>query len=104
MESLAEMAEAGANVYVKNGETLHSKFLTVDGVFATVGSYNFHPKSIRHEREVNLHVLDRQFTSKMEATFQNDLRSATRVTGAAQLGVAPNPLSFLTRRYMFDQL
>jgi cardiolipin synthase len=104
LESLAEMAEAGANVYVKNGETLHSKFMTVDGVFATVGSYNFHPKSIRHEREVNLHVLDSRFAGRMEAVFYDDLRSATRVNTAEQLGVAPNPLSFLARRYMFDQL
>lgn len=104
LESLAEMAAAGARVYVKNGEMLHSKFMTVDGVFATVGSYNFHPKSIRHEREVNLHVLDRGFTRQMEAVFQNDLRSATRVTSAEQLGVVSSPLNFLTRRYMFDQL
>jgi cardiolipin synthase len=98
------MVAAGATVYVKNGETLHSKFMTVDGVFCTVGSYNFHPKSIRHEREVNLHVLDRQFTRQMEAAFQNDLRDATRITNAQQLGVSDSPLNFLTRRYMFDQL
>jgi len=104
MESLAEMAAAGAQVYVKTGETLHSKFMTVDGVFTTVGSYNFHPKSIRHEREVNLHVLDRQFTRQMEAVFQNDVRQAQRVYKAEDLGVTDSPLNFLTRRYMFDQL
>lgn len=104
LESLAEMTRAGAEVYTRNGETLHSKFMTVDGIFATVGSYNFHPKSIRHEREVTLHVLDRQFARQMEGVFQNDLRQATRITAAEQLGVSDSPLNFLTRRYMFDQL
>jgi cardiolipin synthase len=104
LESLAEMSQAGAEVYVKTGETLHSKFMTVDGVFATVGSYNFHPKSIRHEREVTLHVLDRAFTAQMEAAFAADIAQAARISDPAELGLTDNPLNYLARRYMFDQL
>ena len=104
LESLAEMNQAGAEVYAKTGETLHSKFMTVDGVFATVGSYNFHPKSIRHEREVTLHVLDRQFAGQMEAAFAADIAQAARITDPAELGLTDNPLNYLARRYMFDQL
>lgn len=104
LESLAEMAAAGADVYVKNGETLHSKFMTVDGVFATVGSYNFHPKSIRHEREVTLHVIDRAFAGKMDAVFAKDVSEATKITKPEELGASDSPLNFFARRYMFDQL
>jgi cardiolipin synthase len=104
LESLAEMTAAGADVYVKEGETLHSKFVTVDGVFASVGSYNFHPKSIRHEREVTLHVVDRAFAGQMETTFAEDIAQARRITAAEDLGMKDNPLNYLARRYMFDQL
>ncbi len=104
MESLAEMAEAGADVYVREGETLHSKFMTVDGEFATVGSYNFHPKSIRHEREITLHVADRDFAASLEGVFLTDLGSARRITDAAELGDYRSPLNFIARRYMFSQL
>lgn len=104
MESLAEMAEAGADVYVKDGETLHSKFMTVDGEFATVGSYNFHPKSIRHEREITLGVLDRGFAAEMEEAFRRDLGSAKKIADPKELGDYKSPLNFIVRRYMFSQL
>ncbi|MDD2806520.1 MAG: phosphatidylserine/phosphatidylglycerophosphate/cardiolipin synthase family protein [Elusimicrobiales bacterium] len=104
LESLAEMKAAGAEIYVKEGETLHSKFLTVDGLFATVGSYNFHPKSIRHEREVTLHVVDRDFAGQMEAVFAQDIAAARPIADSAELGLKDNPLNYLARRYMFDQL
>ena len=104
MESLAEMAEAGAEVYVKEGETLHSKFMTVDGLFATVGSYNFHPKSIRHEREITLHAVDGGFAAEMESAFHRDLGSARRIANPEELGDYKSPLNFIVRRYMFSQL
>jgi len=104
MESLAEMAEAGAEVYVREGETLHSKFMTVDGEFAAVGSYNFHPKSIRHEREITLGVLDRGFAAEMEEVFRRDLGQARRVADPKELGDYKSPLNFIVRRYMFSQL
>jgi len=102
--SLAEMHAAGAGVYVKEGETLHSKFMTVDGLFATVGSYNFHPKSIRHEREVTLHVVDRAFAAEMQAVFAQDIAAARPISDPAELGLKDSPLNYLARRYMFDQL
>ncbi len=104
MESLAEMAEAGAEVYVKEGETLHSKFMTVDGTFATVGSYNFHPKSIRHEREITLNVLDGSFAAEMAETFKKDIGQAHRIKDTKELGDFKSPLNFIVRRYMFSQL
>lgn len=104
MESLAEMAGTGAEVYVKEGETLHSKFMTVDGAFATVGSYNFHPKSIRHEREITLNVLDGSFAREMEEAFGKDLGLARRITKPEELGDFKSPLNFIVRRYMFSQL
>ena len=104
LESLAEMKAAGAEVYVKEGETLHSKFMIVDGVFATVGSYNFHPKSIRHEREVTLHVLDSGFAGQMEAVFAEDISKAKKINNEEELGLKDSPLNYIARRYMFDQL
>lgn len=104
LESLAEMKAAGAEIYVKEGETLHSKFMTVDGIFATVGSYNFHPKSIRHEREVTLHVLDNAFAAEMEAVFAEDIAKAKKIDNDEELGLKDSPLNYIARRYMFDQL
>ncbi|MBI4655719.1 MAG: phosphatidylserine/phosphatidylglycerophosphate/cardiolipin synthase family protein [Elusimicrobia bacterium] len=104
LESLAEMITAGVNVYVKTGETLHSKFLTADSAFAALGSYNFHPKGIRYEREITLNILDKQATDELDGIFYKDAGQAKKITKIEELGIPKSPLNFLVRRYMYNQL
>jgi phosphatidylserine/phosphatidylglycerophosphate/cardiolipin synthase-like enzyme len=104
MGSLPALIEKGAEVYVKQGDTLHSKFMVVDGHFAQVGSYNLHPRSHRYEGELMIHVLDDDFAGDMTDAFQKDLDSAIHLEHASDVEVPKTALSALADRYFFDQL
>jgi cardiolipin synthase len=95
---------AGANVYLKQGETLHSKFLTVDGEFATVGSYNLHPRSERYDTECNFNVLDPAFAAGLDEAFARDIAAAKKITLKDFEGKKPGLLSRLLLKVGFGQL
>ena len=86
LASLPPLLNFGANIYLKQeaGATLHSKFMTVDGIFSTVSSFNFHPRSIRYEPEMTVNILDAEKTRQLEAVF---LRIFPRLR---EYGAAPN--------------
>ncbi|OGR56439.1 MAG: hypothetical protein A2X36_03965 [Elusimicrobia bacterium GWA2_69_24] len=104
LQSLPELIRAGAKVYLKKGDTLHSKFMTVDGVFAVLGSFNLHPRSVRYEKEMVLNILDARFVSDLDRTFKADTDRATAVTDPDGLKVPDSALTRLVRRYLFNQL
>lgn len=104
LKSLPEMLQAGAHVYLKRGDTLHSKFLTVDGVFCNIGSFNLHPRSIRYENEIIANILDRNKTAELDAIFENDISRAQRITGPQQLDIPASIQTDLIQKYFFNQL
>ncbi|OFZ20823.1 MAG: hypothetical protein A2X94_04705 [Bdellovibrionales bacterium GWB1_55_8] len=80
LRSVNHLVENGFEVYVKRGKnTLHSKFMTVDGKYSWVGSYNLHPRSERYEGEAIFNILDAEFTADLTRSFEADLRNAERV-------------------------
>ena len=103
LESLPELLDAGAQVFTKRGDTLHSKFMTVDGLYSWVGSYNLHPRSQRYEGELAIQVLDADFARRLDAAFEADLAAAQRVTRDS-LVVPTSAFTFLAARYFYDQL
>lgn len=104
LRSLPELVEAGAEVYIKKGDTLHSKFLIVDGLYSSVGSYNLHPRSERYEGEMTVNTLDTQTAGSLTGTFEKDIALATRVSSPDQIVVPENLFTILPSRYFFDQL
>ncbi len=102
--SLPELLELGAEVYLRRGSTLHSKFMIVDGQYAWIGSFNLHPRSVRYEGEDILQVLDSGFAASLTAVFENDLKLATRVLRIQDLGIPDSALGTLAERFFFDQL
>jgi cardiolipin synthase len=59
---------------------LHAKTVIVDGVWCAVGSYNMDHRSLRHNLEVNLHVLDTELAAQMKKKFEGDLASSRELT------------------------
>jgi phosphatidylserine/phosphatidylglycerophosphate/cardiolipin synthase-like enzyme len=57
---------------------VHSKALTVDGVMASIGSYNFSTSSEKN-LEATCVVHDPALVTEVEAMFDRDLRGARRV-------------------------
>ena len=102
--SLPELIEAGAEVYLKKGDTLHSKFMTVDGVFSSVGSYNHHPRSQRFEGEMVVNSLDSKVAQSFESAFEADIAAAERLHTPEDVKVPESIFGLLATRYFFDAL
>lgn len=104
LASLPELIDAGAEVYLKKGDTLHSKFMTVDGVFSSVGSYNHHPRSQRFEGEMVVNSLDPQVAQSFEQAFEADIAAAERLRTSDDVKVPESIFGLLATRYFFDAL
>lgn len=63
-----------------SGRVLHAKTAVVDGVWATVGSSNLDPMSLRQNLEVNAIVTEPSFGSALEKMFNEDLEHCERIT------------------------
>jgi cardiolipin synthase A/B len=75
----SELLDAGVKVYERKGALLHSKTAVIDGVWSSVGSTNWDPRSFVHNDEINAEVLSRDFAAKMEEAFEKDLRQSQRI-------------------------
>ena len=71
---------AGAEIYEYQPTMFHCKVLVVDGLWVSVGSTNFDPRSFRLNDEANLNVFDAGFARRQVADFENDLRRARRIS------------------------
>ena len=58
----------------------HSKLLSVDGVWAYVGSSNLDARSLRLNFEIDMEVLDAGFAAEIEARIGSAIAAATQVT------------------------
>jgi cardiolipin synthase len=68
-------------IYEYLPSNLHAKVATVDGKWATIGSYNLNHLSDYASIEINVGILNEEFTSKFEreltGIIQNDCREVT---------------------------
>jgi cardiolipin synthase len=69
----------GVRLYEHQGSILHAKTADVDGVWAAVGTYNMDHRSLMHNLEVNLHVLDREFSAALAKRLRDDLSTAREI-------------------------
>ena len=63
----------GAHVYVFQNGFHHSKMMTVDDSYATVGSANLDSRSLRCDYEINTIVYDKEFTSQLNNMYADDV-------------------------------
>lgn len=104
LRSLPDLVAAGAEVYLKQGDTLHSKFMVVDGMYSSVGSYNLHPRSERYEGEMTLNTIDTDTAENLTNTFEKDIAQAKKVMSPDEIKVPENIFTIIPERYFFDQL
>jgi cardiolipin synthase A/B len=104
LASLPELCDAGAEIYLKKGDTLHSKFMVVDGLFTSVGSYNLHPRSHRYEGELTMNMLGRESAETMGDAFAKDIADAIKVNKGKDIVIPQSAFTHLASRYFFDQL
>lgn len=70
----------GVRMYEYNARTLHAKYLSVDGLLSSVGSYNLDRVSYFTNLEVGWLAFDTQLASTMESHFQEDLSKSKEIT------------------------
>lgn len=102
VQSANRLVKNGIEVYLKKGNTLHSKFLNVDGVYSWVGSHNFHARSFRYEGEIIRAVLDPVFGKKVQRMFEADLKEASPLR--EQISLKENPMADFLGHWLYDQL
>ena len=71
---------AGARIYEMKGRVLHSKTVTIDGAFGSVGSYNMDAWTTRHCLDLSVVFCDAGVAGSLEHEFRIGLEDANEVT------------------------
>jgi len=75
----ATLADGGVRIWAFQPSMLHAKVLTIDGVASVVGSANMNRRSMNHDEEVVLSVLDPVVTRRLEQDFDDELARCVRL-------------------------
>ena len=75
----SDLLEAGVKIYEIQGEMLHSKTVTIDGVWSIIGSSNFDHRSVLFNDEIDAIILGRDTADQLETLFHNDMKDAEPV-------------------------
>ncbi|MGW0131238.1 phospholipase D-like domain-containing protein [Streptomyces sp. NPDC003299] len=73
------LLEAGVEMRQFQPTMMHAKIITVDSVASLIGSTNFNRRSMDHDEEVMLAVLDERFTAELDRDYDADLRRSVAV-------------------------
>ncbi|MFI2780491.1 phosphatidylserine/phosphatidylglycerophosphate/cardiolipin synthase family protein [Streptomyces sp. ALB3] len=76
-----QLIGCGVKIYQYQPTMLHTKALTVDGIASLIGSTNFNRRSLEHDEEVMLAVLDREFTVTLDGHFDEDVKRSVLIDG-----------------------
>ncbi|MFJ1745893.1 phosphatidylserine/phosphatidylglycerophosphate/cardiolipin synthase family protein [Streptomyces sp. NPDC088116] len=76
-----ELAASGIKIYQYRPTMMHAKIITVDRVASLIGSTNFNRRSLDHDEEVMLAVLDEPFTATLDRHFEDDLAVSEPIDG-----------------------
>lgn len=76
---IAELMDAGVEVYFYNEGFLHSKIITCDEKVSLGGSANLDFRSLEHNFELLAIFYDEHTAKKLHATFEEDLKKSERI-------------------------
>ncbi|MEU2114363.1 phospholipase D-like domain-containing protein [Streptomyces sp. NPDC016459] len=76
-----ELTACGVKIYEYQPTMMHAKVITVDRTASLIGSTNFNRRSLDHDEEVMLAVLDETFTATLDEHFDQDLEASERISG-----------------------
>jgi cardiolipin synthase A/B len=76
---LGELLKAGIEIHEYKAALLHAKTMTIDAVWATVGSTNLDPRSFGLNEELNLVVYDREVAERLDTIFAEDLTHSRKI-------------------------
>ncbi len=74
-----DLMEAGIEIHEAHGMVLHSKTVTIDGVWSVIGSSNLDHRSVLFNAEVDAVILGRTTADALRRIFAADLTRARRI-------------------------
>jgi cardiolipin synthase len=74
--------EAGARIFLYQGNMIHSKTVTIDGEWSSVGTMNLDNISMLYNFEANIITTNPEFAHELESHFVADLKESKEVTFA----------------------
>ena len=69
----ARLMRSGVRIFEWPERMMHAKMAVIDGVWSTIGSYNLDRRSLLHNLEVGLIIVDRKIGHELEKQFEADL-------------------------------
>ncbi len=76
LHKLRKLAKRGARVHLYKEGFHHSKVMTIDGRFGTLGSLNLNSRSLRYDYETNVFFFDPQTTARLDSIYAQDVRAS----------------------------
>ncbi|MFD6180626.1 phosphatidylserine/phosphatidylglycerophosphate/cardiolipin synthase family protein [Streptomyces goshikiensis] len=73
------LTAAGVRIHQYQPTMMHAKVITMDGVVSLIGSSNFNRRSLDHDEEVMLAVMDPDLTRTLDEHYDQDLEASTRI-------------------------
>ncbi|MFE9222000.1 phosphatidylserine/phosphatidylglycerophosphate/cardiolipin synthase family protein [Streptomyces lavendulae] len=74
-----KLTAAGVRIHQYQPTMMHAKVMTMDGVVSLIGSSNFNRRSLDHDEEVMLAVMDPAVTRTLDEHYDQDLRDSIRI-------------------------
>ena len=74
------LLEAGVKIYEYQPTMYHCKVMIIDGLWITLGSTNFDPRSFSLNDEANVNFFDVEFATRQIEVFKEDLANSRQVT------------------------
>jgi cardiolipin synthase len=73
------LLSAGVRIFERHDAILHAKTVVIDGVWSTVGSSNMDWRSLLHNAEANVVIVDADFGRHMDEHFERDIAASEEV-------------------------
>lgn len=77
-----KLMKHGADVFIYKPGFHHTKIMTVDGKFCTIGSANLNARSLRFDYEENAVIIDKNTTKELDGIFDSDKSKSFKLTPA----------------------
>ena len=74
------LLQAGVRIYERHNAILHAKTAVIDGAWVTVGSSNMDWRSLLHNAEANVVIIDAELAARFEALFAVDIAASEELT------------------------
>jgi cardiolipin synthase len=76
----ANLMRRGMRIFAWPERMMHAKIGVIDGVWSTIGSYNLDRRSLQHNLEAGLLIIDRKIGTMQEKQFEKDVATCREIT------------------------